>query len=405
MSRLRVAAICTIYHEWSHADAIVTKFLKGMSTDEGFFLPEVDVVSMYIDHVLENDIGMDLARTCGVPVYPSIRRALHAGEKELAVDAVLLIGEHGDYPWNERGRHMYPRRYFFEQIAGVFAESGRSVPVFNDKHFAYDFHDARWVLDRAAELEIPLMAGSCLPLAWRRPWLEHAKETPIEAALAVGYGGIEAYGYHTLETLQCMIERREGGESGVAAVQCLEGDEVWRARDRGEFDGDLAEAACATVGTRRDGTMEDVCKTPAVFLIDHVDGLRTAALMLNGYLNDWAYAARIGGDGGGIAACEFFLQPDGPGASFGYLSRNIQTFFATGQSPYRPERTLLTTGVIDAAMNSRYEGHERLETPWLNIAYPSYDRMPARPTGERPSGASLDRDAPDLLLPWRDEAS
>ena len=198
---MRVAAIATIYYPKSHADVIATKFMKGMSTDEGLMPPEVDLASLYIDHVLENDIGVGLAQEYGVPIYPSIRRALHAGAAKLNVDAVLLIGEHGDYPWNERGRHMYPRRYFFEQIAGVFAESGRSVPVFSDKHFAYDFRDAQWMWDRAEELGIPLMAGSSLPLAWRSPWLEHPKETPIEEALSIGYGGIEAYGYHALEAV------------------------------------------------------------------------------------------------------------------------------------------------------------------------------------------------------------
>ena len=185
---MRVAAIATIYHPKSHADVIATKFMKGMSTDEGLMPPEVDLVSLYIDHVLENDIGVGLAQEYGVPIYPSIRRALHAGADKLNVDAVLLIGEHGDYPWNERGRHMYPRRYFFEQIAGVFAESGRSVPVFSDKHFAYDFRDAQWMWDRAEGLGIPLMAGSSLPLSWRSPWLEHPKETSIEEALSIGYG-------------------------------------------------------------------------------------------------------------------------------------------------------------------------------------------------------------------------
>ena len=140
--RLRVAAIITIYHPKSHADVIVTKLLKGMSMDEGFFPPQVEVVSMYLDHVLENDIGQRLAAQHNVLIHPSIRRALHAGGNELGVDAVLLVGEHGDYPWNEAGRHCYPRRHFFEQIAGVFGESGRSVPVFNDKHLAYDFRDA-----------------------------------------------------------------------------------------------------------------------------------------------------------------------------------------------------------------------------------------------------------------------
>jgi hypothetical protein len=396
--RLRVAAICTIYHAWSHADAIVTKFLKGMTTDEACHPPEVDIVSCYIDHVLENDIGTPMVAAHGVPLHPSIRRALHAGADRLNVDAVLLIGEHGDYPWNERGRHMYPRRQFFEQIAGVFSESGRSVPVFSDKHFAYAWADARWMWDRAQELSIPLMAGSCLPLSWRRPWLEHDKGVRIDEALAVGYGGIEAYGYHTLETLQCMIERRAGGETGVVSVQCLEGDDVWRARDAGRFSGDLAEAACATVGTRKPGNMED-CEKPAVFLLEHKDGLRSSALMLNGHLSDWAYAARVEGQ---IQATEFFLQPDGPGASFGYLSRNIQRFFQTGITPYPTQRTLLTTGVIDAAMNSRYEDHRLLQTPWLDIAYESYDQLPERPLSERPRGACLARNCPDLLLPWRE---
>ncbi len=396
--RLRVAAICTIYYAKSHADAIVTKFLKGMSTDEGFFAPEVDVVSLYIDHVLESDIGVELAREHGVPIYPSIRRALFAGANELNVDAVLLIGEHGDYPWNERGRQMYPRRYFFEQIAGVFAESGRVVPVFNDKHFAYDFTDARWVWDRADELNIPLMAGSCLPLSWRRPWLEYELGTPLEEALAAGYGGIEAYGYHTIETLLCMVERREGGETGVVAVQCLEGDAVWRARDEGLFAADLAAAACDAVEDKAEGAMENSAPKPAVFLIEHRDGLRTACLMLNGYLRHWSYAGRLAGR---VAATEFFLQPDGPGASFGYLSRNIQRFFATGQAPYPPQRTLLATGIIDAAMNSRYEGYRRVETPYLDIEYSSYEELPSRPRGPRPTGASLDREAPDLLIEWQ----
>ena len=264
---LRVAAIVTIYHPKAHADVIVTKFLKGMSTDEDFLPPEIDIVSMYLDHALENDIGIDLAEEHKVPIYPSIRRALHAGEDALNVDAVLLIAEHGDYPWNERGRHMYPRRYFFEQIAGVFGESGRAVPVFNDKHFAYDFQDAQKMWDRAKELNIPLMAGSSLPLCWRNPYTEYEKETPVQEALSIGYGGIEAYGYHALETLQCMIERRKGGETGVVSVQCLEGDDMWKAGERGDWSIELATAACDAIENKPAGPMQDHAKDPAVFLV------------------------------------------------------------------------------------------------------------------------------------------
>ena len=391
--RLRVAAIITIYHPKSHADVIVTKFLRGCSTDHGYFTPEVEIVSMYIDHVLENDIGVRLAEEHGVPIYPSIRRALHAGEQALNVDAVLLIGEHGDYPWNERGRHLYPRRHFFEQIAGVFSESGRSVPVFNDKHFSYDYQDAQWMWHRAKALNIPLMAGSSLPLCWRNPWSEYDKGTNVEEALSIGYGNIEAYGYHALETLQCMIERRAGGETGVVSIQCLEGDEVWRARDDGRWSQDLAEAACGAIEHKPEGPMEAYAKEPAVFLVEHADGLKTATLMLNGYVQAFAYAGRVDGQVHGV---EFYLQNDGPFAHFGYLSRNVQQFFQTGQAPYPPERTLLVTGMIDAVMNGRYEDHRVVETPDLNIAYESYDTMPFRPTASRPEGESINPNAPDI---------
>ncbi len=391
---LRIAAITTIYHPKSHADVIVTKFMKGWATDHGFVKPEVSLVSMYQDHVLENDIGAGLAERYGVTVYPSIRRTLHNGEKELNVDAVLLIGEHGDYPWNERGRHMYPRRYFFEQIAGVFSESGRSVPVFCDKHFAYDINDAQWMWDRAKELDIPLMAGSSLPLSWRDPWLEHEKGTTIEEALSVGYGGIEAYGYHALETLQCMVERRTGGETGVTSVQCLEGDEVWRARDRGDWSQELAEAACATIPDKPAGRMQDHAENPAVFLVEYKDGLRTATLMLNGYINEFAYSDRTDGR---VNASLFYLQNEGPFGHFGYLCQNVQKFLTTGIAPYRPERTLLTTGIIDAAMNSRHEGHRKVDTPYLQIAYESYDEMPARPYGPRPTGACANPESSDVV--------
>ncbi len=392
--RLRVAAIITIYHPKSHADVIVTKYLKGMSTDEGFLAPEIDIVSIYLDHALENDIGLGLAKEYGVPVYPSIRRALHAGANELNVDAVLLVGEHGDYPWNERGRHMYPRRYFFEQIAGVFGESGRSVPVFNDKHFAYSFPDAQWVWDRAQKLQIPLMAGSSLPLCWRKPFVEYDKETKVEEALSIGYGGIEAYGYHALETLQCMVERRKGGETGVVSVQCLEGDAVWRARDEGTWSTELATAACDAIQNKPEGRMEDHVKNPAVFLVEYADGLKTATLMLSGYVSDFSYAARVDGQVQGV---EFYLQNEGPFSHFGYLCRNVQDFFRTKKAPYPPERTLLTTGIIDAAMNSRHEGYRKIETPFLHIAYSSYDVLPQRPMDTRPTGASIDPQAPDII--------
>ncbi len=391
--RKKIAAIVTEYFEGSHADVVVTKFLKGFPTDEGCFTPRVDVASLYIDQVADRDIGTQIAADHGVPIYPSIVKALTLGGEELAVDGVLLIGEHGDYAWNEKEQQLFPRKFFMEQIAGVMATSKRAVPVFNDKHLSYNWYDAKWMVDRAAELGAPLMAGSSLPVVWRNPWLEHELDTEFEEAVAIGFSGLDIYGFHTLEVLQCMVERRAGGETGVAAVTCLEGDAVWQAAEQGLWSRDLAEAACAAIENKPEGAMEDHCKSPAIFLVEYRDGFRGAALILTDYVTDLAYAARVHGQ---ILATEFFAQGHGgdddiePHSHFAYLSLNVEEMFLTGVPPYPVERTLLTTGVLEAALTSRHEGHGCIETPWLDTTYRSYESFRWRPTGSRPTGACLD---------------
>ena len=384
----KVAAIITTYFQHSHADVIATKYMKGFPTDTGLQMPRVELVSIYLDQVDDRDIGVGLAAEHNVPIYPSIRQALTLGGSELAVDGVILIGEHGDYPHNEIGQHMYPRRYMFEQICGVFASSGRSVPVFNDKHLAYNWDDAIWMYERANALNVPFMAGSSLPLGWRKPFLEHPLDTALDAAVGIGYGGVESYGFHALETLQCMIERREGGESGVVAIQCLEGDSVWAAGEAGKWSLELAEAACAQIENRPDSTFIEGCPNPTAFLLEHSDGFQSTVLMLNGYISDFAYSAKVGST---IDATEVYLQNGPPHCHFSYLSLNIEEMFVTGEPQYPVERTLLVTGILDAIMHSRAEGYTQIETPHLaEIAYRSHEKMPIRPVAPRPEGATLE---------------
>ncbi len=212
------------------------------------------------------------------------------------------------------------------------------------------------------------------------------------AAVAVGFSGLDIYGFHTLEVLQCMVERRAGGESGVSAVTCIEGKDVWDAAADGAWWRELAEAACAPVETKPDGPMEDHCDNPALFLLEYCDGFRGAVLMLNGYLTELAYAARHNDDR--VESTWFRCQghggEKGAYAHFSYLSLNVEEMFLTGVSQYPVERTLLTSGVLEAALTSRHEGHVRLETPWLELEYRSFDKLKWRPTATEPEGACLE---------------
>lgn len=390
----KIAAIITVYRPRSHADVLVGKFLQGFPTDGDLLPPRVEIASMYIDQTFEDDMSQELSERFNIPIYQSIVGALTLGGKELAVDGVLLIGEHGDYAWNEKEQHLYPRRYFMEQITGVMATSSRAVPVYNDKHLSWRWEDARWMADRAAQLGAPFMAGSSLPVCWRDPFLEHDLDTPLKEAVAVGFSGLDIYGFHTLEVLQCMVERRAGGETGVVAVTCLEGDEAWaHGRGEGAWWRELAEAACATVDEsgRESGTLEEHCDNPALFLVEYRDGFRGAVVMLNGYLRELAYAARH--PSGAIEATWFKCQghggETGAYAHFSYMGLNIEEMFVTGQAQYPVERTLLASGVLEAALTSRHEGHVRLETPWLDVSYRSFKQLPFRPTAPSPTGACL----------------
>ena len=382
-SRKKIAAVITEYRVPAHADVIVGKFIKGFPTDDGLIEPQVDIVSMYLDQIPDNDIGLQVSKEYDIPIYQSISAALCLGGSELAVDGVLSIGEHGSYAYNEKGQHMYPRRFFFEQICGVFSTSGRSVPVFSDKHLSYNWRDSKWMYDRAQQLGVPFMAGSSIPLGWRDPWVEHELDAPIEDALVLSFGGIESYGYHGLEALQCMIERRSGGEAGLAAVQCLEGEAVWRAGADGLWSRELAEASAAA-GETASGSMEESCDNPAAFLLEFRDGFKATLLQLNGYAKEWSYAARV--DGQVLATG---LRTHGPPyPHFSYLGLNIEAMFLSGEPQYPVERTLLVSGALDALMDSRHRGHIRLDTPHLDVAYRSYETMPIRPTGPLPKGAS-----------------
>ncbi len=375
----RVAAVVTVYTRWSHADVIVGKILEGYNHDGGAG-PNLKLVSLYVDQTPAKDRSRDLAKKHGFTIYPTIAGALTLGGDGLAVDGVLCIGEHGDYPKNARGQVLYPRRRFFEEVCQVFEKSKKSMPVFSDKHLSATWTDAKWMYDRSRALFVPLMAGSSVPLTWRRPPLKLPKDCPLIEAVQIGYGPFEGYGFHALEGLQCMAERRKGGETGVRAVQCLQGAAMWQALDEGRWSKPLLEAASALVPAHARTDIRETtskAKDAGLFLIEYRDGFRAAVLMPNGWIHEgdggaFIFAGRLKGRDKPVAT-HFYLQHPDPFGHFAYLVRAIDSMMQTGHAAYPVERTLLTTGILDAVMTSRAEKHRRVETPHLGIKYQPVD--------------------------------
>jgi len=384
---IRVAAIITTYFPGSHADVIVGKFLRGFPTDDGLLAPRTRIVSMFIDQVHQKDIGLQVAHKFKIPVFESIRAALTLGSGELAVDAVLLIGEHGDYSISPLGQEMTPRRYFFDQISALVIQSGRSVPIYNDKHLSYRWADAEYMYETARKHKIPFWAASAMPVVWRKPNFQHALGEPIDHALVIGFHMVERYGYHALEILQSQVERRKGGETGVRSVQCLFGDAVWKAAAEGRWSMKLANAAIQRVEDGPGHVDPKQVDDPHVFLVEYTDGLTATVLMLgDGFVKKFAYAETHGKT---TESLEYHTDSGPTHAAFGYLGRNIENFLVTGQTPNPVERTYLVTGMIESLMISRANQGKTIQTPHLaSIHYTPTDNA-LRPSGPRPSGASI----------------
>jgi hypothetical protein len=388
----KLAVVTTVYHYLSHAYHIAGRFLNGyMTPDGGYHFPDLGIASAFVEQVRDSDLSRTLAKEHGFRISNSIADALTLGTGKLAVDGVLLIGEHGDYPYNSKGQKLYPRYEMFREVVKVFEASGRSVPVFCDKHLSYDRARAKEMVDTAKKIGFPMMAGSSLPVTWRRPELELPLGVKLTESMVASRGELEIYGIHALEMLQCMTERRQfRGEpkadaappqQGVAAVACLQGDAVWKAGDDGRWSWELLEHALGRSTSRNVGEIKQNCRLfrrpatwgnfvpgPIAFLVEYRDGLKATVLQLDGHVADETFAARIPGEP--KPASTLFWLPPPPGAAFlEALTIHVERFMDTGKPPYPVERTLLTGGILDAALESRVQGGQRVETPDLDVRY------------------------------------
>jgi hypothetical protein len=367
---LRVAAINSIYRLRSHAYHIVGRMVFGFQKDGLHHQPNLQVVRMYDDQQPADDLGPSFCKNHDIRLVQTVAEAL-GGASGLDVDAVSLIIEHGDYPVNEFGQILYPRYELFQQIVDVFQKSGKSIPVFCDKHLSYDHKKAAEMVATAKKMGFGLMAGSSLPVTWRVPQVEFPLESPIEeAVVCFGYDRsyAEIYLFHALECLQCMLERRRGGETGVKSVVCLQGDAVWKACDEGRISWPLVVEAIGRSPSANVGPIRENVLKPLAILIEYADGTRGAVLNLIEAVSDNCFAARLKNQAEPVSF--YFDLPQPPGARFfDPLTWHIEQFFHTGQPPYPVERTLMTSTVLDLALHSLKDGSRPIESPALNIRY------------------------------------
>lgn len=372
--RPRIACVVTYWAApGSHANWIITKLLDGYWWKGAHVDSRVDVVSAYIHQLDRSGLGRKVCESKGIPIFDTVSDALTLGGKELDVDGVVLVGEHGVYHTNLKGQKYYPRWWLYQQIIEVFEKSKRSVPVFNDKHLSTSWDEAKWMFDKSRELDFPLYGGSSIPFYYREPEIGLDNDTPIKASIVAGGSPDEGGLFHPVDVLQSFVERRKGGESGVEAVQCIRGPEVWKWTERNSWAGDLL----AAVGKRFDfkaGHFQEATKRPSVTIVDYRDGTKAAVYAVRDV--GWTYAGDIAGQKDPTIVS--MLGWPGPYAQYhaaNAFEHWLIEMMLTRKEPYNAKRLLLSTGITGFNMESNWENGRysevgrRVETPFMDMTY------------------------------------
>jgi len=338
----KVAGLTTVYRHNSHADMFFTRILKTDRLNGTGATPPLRLTSIHTDQVHENDISRKFAAEHDVRVSESIDEALTLVGEDLAVDGVLLVAEHGKYPESDTGQFQFPKRRMFEKVVETFHRTGRVVPVFHDKHLSDNWKDAKWIYDKAQDMGIPMMAGSSLPGTWRYPTVDVKRGEKLKQIVVTSYHRLDSYGFHALEIVQALAERRSGGETGVRSVRCISGEDVWKAGERGVYDRRLLDAALSRLKEKPipDGKqIEELVRHPDLLIINYEDGLRACVFSLNYAVLEWAGAWQYESDDR-IESTVFWTQELRPFMHFSWMLMDIEKMMHTGK-PAWPVSLLL----------------------------------------------------------------
>ena len=380
--RPKVAFLGTVVRRHSHAQHFLDRHTLGYTWKGRWQQPRIDVGSVFVDQFPEEDLAKSRVKRHKLKLYPSIEEALTLGGSKLAVDGVILIGEHGDYPTNKKGQHLYPRYDWFKRVVKVFEDSGRSVPVFNDKHLSTNWDECVEMVEDSRRLDFAFLAGSSLPVTRRMPAIDMPLGTALKESVCVAYGGIDSYDIHALETAQCMSERRQGGETGVKQVHALRGDTLWARLNSDDCQTTRELIVSALTRSHNLPVKEGFPTHPTSidwlqtnmpdstgYIVEHKDGLRTTMLLTG--IRDFNYAGMT--KDGNVISCQMYLPMPGHGSTtadfFNPLARHVETTMIDGKAPYPVERTLLTSGMVIGGVDSLFQGEKPVATPHLDISY------------------------------------
>ena len=237
------------------------------------------------------------------------------------------------------------------------------------------------MVDTAREMNFAFMAGSSLPVARRFPPIEIPNDTEIEEVVGIGPGGIDGYDIHKLESIQSMVERRRGGETGVVAMHALRSNTVLKALKidswiAGGFDSELFDSCLfrsLKLTPPREGfnhympSHDEIATVlnhePIAYRYEYANGLKATMFLLERLIHDPTFAARLKGHSETLSTLMYL-----PRRNFFRKSTPSRRRFLPARQHTPSKRTLLMIGLTAAGVESLWLG-KRIDAPHLAIRY------------------------------------
>jgi hypothetical protein len=373
----KIAFLLEEFSKPSPAQQLVDRFLAGYVIDGEFRRSPFESASGY---VMLSSNPPDLEQRIKdfkLVVAPRAEQAVEGA------DAVVIASRKPGALANER----------FVQIALERAPEGGACFVHGA--LANSLGRAQELVGLARSRKIALLAGTPLCVTWRLPEVELPPATPLSEALIVVQANpspsqtsppappssLRGAELHALEGLLPVIERRRGGESGVRSIRFLEGRDLWKAGDKGNWSWQLLAAALSRSHSPQgdpvlDGRTQDLvglglvpklARNPRGWLLEHRDGLRSTILVLDGVVADFNFAVRV--QNGSIVSAQLFRTPSPAEQHFSRLTAVMEDFFRTGKLPWPTERNLLVAGLLERFGQPSNRTGRVVPASGLEIAY------------------------------------
>lgn len=232
-----------------------------------------------------------------------------------------------------------------------------------------------------------ILVSTPLPLTWRLPEVDTPAGAILKEAVVLIRGPFPTAEQEAVDALLALTSHRKDGESSISKISQFAGDEIWRAAKEGHFSWDLFSTAVSRTNSKQgdatiDGRTQDIvglgmvpqlAKGTRAWILEHLDGLKSTIITMDGILNDDNFAVKTGA--GDVISAQFYRPPKPNDHQYSRMMDRISSFLVQGENPLDVKRTLLWANIIKTMQEMKKMDLSSIQPNFNELAYNAPESM------------------------------